>query len=587
VFGGGCTVATTGVGNGADGGPGPSYTTTDGGTSPQGGSDGGTIGPLPGDGGCIPQSCSSVGATCGPIGDGCGGQLNCGECGGSDTCGGGGTPSVCGTGVTCQPTTCARAAANCGPVADGCGGVLMCGSCEAGTSCGGDGYPSLCSGTSAACQNLCLQQVTCPNSGKTTVSGVVYAPTPSTFLPSGGTADPIYNVTVYIPNAPVAAFADTVTCDQCGTPVSGNPLVITTTNAKGEFTLTNAPVGSNIPLVIQIGRWRREVVIPTVSACVDNPVSADLTRFPRTHQEGNIPHIAMVTGSADPLECVLRKIGIADAEFGDPGGTNGHRVDLYVNNGAGYDSSTPSMGTLTGNPTKLNSYDMVVFACAGQQIDQTTTAQQNVINYANAGGRVFATHYSYVWFYNISPWSGTAVWDNPIDNMNDSSGSISATVDQSFSRGVAFAQWLLNVGASTTLGNIGIEQVRNNFSAVNAPSQRWLYDSQQPLHYTFNTPVGAADGMQCGRALFSDFHVSQNGNGTGGGGITTCTNSSQCSGGTCIAGICLGGGGIGGGGMFPSECDTNPMDAQEKALEFMMFDLASCVQNGGFVIGGQ
>jgi len=38
--------------------------------------------------------------------------------------------------------------------------------------------------------------------------------------------------------------------------------------------------------------------------------------------------MAMVTGDADSLECVLRKMGIADTEFTDPAG--GGRVQFYL-----------------------------------------------------------------------------------------------------------------------------------------------------------------------------------------------------------------------------------------------------------------
>jgi hypothetical protein len=47
---------------------------------------------------CVPTTCAALGFTCGPAGDQCGGQLNCGSCAGSETCGGGGQPSVCGGG---------------------------------------------------------------------------------------------------------------------------------------------------------------------------------------------------------------------------------------------------------------------------------------------------------------------------------------------------------------------------------------------------------------------------------------------------------------------------------------------------------
>src|SRR5690349_8106931 len=58
---------------------------------------------------CSLQSCASVGATCGPIGDGCGGTIDCGTCTAPDTCGGGGTLFTCGGGsgsTTCMPKSC-------------------------------------------------------------------------------------------------------------------------------------------------------------------------------------------------------------------------------------------------------------------------------------------------------------------------------------------------------------------------------------------------------------------------------------------------------------------------------------------------
>jgi hypothetical protein len=45
-------------------------------------------------GACTPRTCAAQGIACGPAGDGCGGQLNCGTCA-TGTCGGGGF-SKCG-----------------------------------------------------------------------------------------------------------------------------------------------------------------------------------------------------------------------------------------------------------------------------------------------------------------------------------------------------------------------------------------------------------------------------------------------------------------------------------------------------------
>ncbi len=69
------------------------------------------------------------------------------------------------------------------------------------------------------------------------------------------------------------------------------------------------------------------------------------------------------------------------------------------------------------------------------------------------------------------------------------------------------------------------------------------------LHFTFDTPVNVAS--QCGHAIFSDFHVT-NSNATNGFNFTSANDRA-------------------------SECGTVPMTPQEKILEYMIWDLASCV----------
>ncbi|MEI8257151.1 MAG: hypothetical protein WCJ30_15870, partial [Deltaproteobacteria bacterium] len=306
---------------------------------------------------CVPRTCTGAGLNCGPIGDGCGGALNCGACTAPDTCGGGGVASMCGhaaagtdAGVSiCVPRTCASVGVNCGPLGDGCGGLLNCGTCAAPSSCGGGGVASVCGGTTggSTCTGLCLRQVSC-DAGSTTVTGTVVAPTP----PAYGTPDPIYSALVYVPNAPVLPFTRGVTCDRCGTEVTGTPLVSATTGPDGRFTLTNMPTGTNIPLVIQIGRWRRQVVIPNVPACATTALPTTLTRLPRNHTEGDIPLMAMVTGNVDTLECVLRKIGIDDAEFTTPASPG--RVQFYRANGASGGAATPAASVLTASAATIS-----------------------------------------------------------------------------------------------------------------------------------------------------------------------------------------------------------------------------------------
>ncbi|HEX4461527.1 MAG TPA: hypothetical protein VIA18_26285, partial [Polyangia bacterium] len=340
-----------------------------------------------------------------------------------------------------------------------------------------------------------------------------------------------------------------VSCGSCASEVSGNPLVSYTTGVDGKFTITNAPVGTNIPLVIQLGRWRRQIVIPTVTACVNTALTADQTRLPRNKSEGDIPHIAIVTGDADPIECVLPKIGIDAAEFTLPSAAG--RVHIYQNNGSWLGNKTPNQAALVGTQATLDQYDMVIFDCIGEDDGISTANQTNVLNYTNAGGRVFASHYAYDWLYNFSPFSTTATWSVDPSSTN-SEDSQTATVLQATQLGKDFATWLQNVAASTTLGSILVNATRKDVTAVAASSVEWMSASKPgntayPLEYTFDTPVGSPAASQCGRVNFSDFHVYSQ--------VTTTEDV-----------------------MFPGVCGAAaPMSAQEKVLEFLLFNLSSCI----------
>src|SRR6202012_2117897 len=160
---------------------------------------------------------------------------------------------------------------------------------------------------------------------------------------------------------PVAAFPAGVGCDNCSVPASGSPLISTITDADGRFVLHNAPVGTNIPLVMQIGRWRRQIRVSTVTACTDTPLSASLSRLPRSKIEGDIPLTAVVTGADDATECLLRDIGVADSEFTNPNGTG--RIQLYTGSsaaGAVIDLATPDESQLFDGSSRTNQRHAVV-----------------------------------------------------------------------------------------------------------------------------------------------------------------------------------------------------------------------------------
>ena len=514
--------------------------------------------------GCVPLTCNAANGFqyCGALGDGCGGTLNC-TCT-TGTCGGGGIPGVCGS-TTCPTLLACKPAGGgqyCGTIGNGCGGIEDCGACPAGAVCPANG---VCPGsTSTACQNLQCQIQTCTPTTKTSISGVVYDPAGKI---------PLYNALVYIPNAPLDPVPEGVSCDKCSVTLSGFPVATALTDANGHFTLANVPSGSNIPLVIQVGKWRRQVTIPTVTACVDNPVAAGLTHLPRDQSEGHIPKIAVTTGAADALECLLRRIGLSDAEFTTDGGTG--RVDLYAGGGgtnsfmAGGAPFAPATA-LWSNPTKLAGYDVLVMSCEGSTSAYAAmkpqTSVDNVANYANGGGRLFVSHLHFYWLQHRIDFNSTAAY---IGNLTapgaTSATAIDLTVNQTFPKGAAFAQWLAGpaVMASTTLGTLSAAGLEHSVIGIVPPTTEWIYlpsnTRDTPLmrrseqYLSFNTPVGTAPDLQCGRVVFTDIHIQQSLNGAGGDDSDP-------------------------GKPFPMGCKTNLSTPQLKALEFLFFDLSACVQ---------
>ena len=388
------------------------------------------------------------------------------------------------------------------------------------------------------CVGLKCQQVACGGGITTTVSGTVYAP--------NGTL-PLYNVIVYVPNAALDPIKNGAVCDQCGAQVSGSPVVTTLTDSKGNFKLKDVPVGSNIPLVIQVGKWRKKFVLPNVAQCTNTPVSNGVLKFPAkiTNADESMPKIAMVTGGCDPLACILAKIGIDTTEFVDTSNTTKH-VTWYNGIGGSSPGSPQMAPALWGSLTEMKKFDMVINSCECSENNQEKTTPLLLQQYADQGGRVFGSHYHYTWQRNLIPaWQQTAAW------TVFGSTTTPDLVDMSFPKGKALAEWLVAVQASTVLGQIPLSVKTYNVADVNKPTTRWIMASGGPpttTHYlSFNTPVGQMPDKQCGKVVYAGLHVSSS---SGSVGPT-----------------------------FPASCTMNGLSPDEKALVFLLFDLSSCIQD--------
>jgi hypothetical protein len=472
-----------------------------------------------------------------------------------------------------------------GVMATGSGGAIYTG-VGGSTGTGGAIQPAMC--TNLECQQSTCRnvggscKVTCPAGQRTTVSGIITDPAGKI---------PLYNITVFVPNAALDDINDGPSCDPCdpatGTSnLSGKPVTIAKTDETGTFhlgltsSLGDVPAGMNIPLVIQVGKWRRPVTIPNVTACMDNPIAdKDLLRLPRNKTEGHIPKFALTTGQSDAMECLLRKIGIDDTEFSTEAGTG--RVNLYqggdgaasfaptLNAGASFTPASPWWDSLDN----LKKYDIILHSCEGGYgsygVDnmgavmepmsaKSMQARQALQDYADLGGRVFASHWHAYWFER-----GTPAFMS-VGTFNHRAGlgaSYDATIDQTFDTGASLAKWMMGpmVMGSTTLGIVNIMQDAStrmiDMAAGGNISQRWIYAStlvpQSVQFLSATTPIPTAAMPKpnaCGRAVISDLHVSA--------GKTGDVPKMP----------------------FPTGCITTDLSPREKVLEFMLFDIASCVR---------
>ena len=444
-----------------------------------------------------------------------------------------------------------------------------------GGSFGGGSGSGGSTGGSVACPSGLQCNVSCAGGTTTSISGRVYDPAGN---------DPLYDVAVYVPAVPLVPLPRGVPTGadacSCAALFKSGAVVSTVTGVDGAFKLTNAPVGSNVPLVLQVGKWRRLVKID-VTACQDNAQPDKSLELPSTVASGdtddNMPDIAVSTGSADSLECLMHRIGLPLTEFVGGAGGSGH-VHVFAGGNAGglggqpespaWSGAPPAHTSLWDSQAHMMPYDIALLSCEG---GETYAANPSVLEqYLDAGGRAFASHFHYAWFSgplesgqsysapadwgsNLATWSGTGAGIGLQAN-----GRIVQTLNgstNSFVKGAALFDWLGLQGALGVNGAPSMELpiLQPRYDAVvgpgNKPSQAWIQDDASPhtMYFSFDTPVNQPpqpDGGPpdyCGRAVFSDLHVS---------------GDTKDPGGTCNDGL---------------------LSPQEKALEFMLFDLSSCV----------
>ena len=171
-----------------------------------------------------------------------------------------------------------------------------------------------------------------------------------------------------------------------------------------------------------------------------------------------------------------------------------------------------------------------------------------VTDYLAAGGRVFTTDFMYTW-YKYSP--DAALKSAATIPGGAPLGGFTVTLDTTFPKGKALADWMKFVDPSVAYGAVPCDTVFANYSATDKTKvQTWgsspgfFPAAAGPRFMTINMPVGKPVESQCGKAVHLDAHVN-------------ATDKVDAT--------------------YPAGCVAKIKPAEE-AFAFFFFDLSSCIQ---------
>lgn len=385
-------------------------------------------------------------------------------------------------------------------------------------------------GATAATSSTCAVCIgsTCTDTSKVTATlrGVLLDP---------AGRNPIPNALVYVPRTSVASFADGLACDTCDSLVSGSPVTWAKTISSGYFDLAGIPSETNFTLVVQLGRWRRQFTVGpipsgqtrwvescdnaqarvalSVDAAEPSPPADPLKRLrlPATQRrctaatctgEGDIPKMAVLLGEADPLQCTLRRIGIADSEFTSQAG-NG-RVQLFNGTGMrapggsdGFGGNGLLLSSGAAGSARLSDYSMLIAPCNGEhdEVDgvpyvsspyssgpsynswpdpTANDAERDAVRrFVDAGGRLIATHWMSMDFVHLNYFPPARA------NFSLSGGAVALVAPYDNSTDVGFSNAVASYAATKSPGFLWQYQPTN------------AYNLSAPVLYLYGSNVNA------------------------------------------------------------------------------------------------
>ena len=246
---------------------------------------------------------------------------------------------------------------------------------------------------------------TCPGGGGTTVTGTVYDP--------GGEESALQHCRVH-PELAAAAITPGATCYSCSASTRATPSPPRLRTPTAAFLIHDVPDGPNIPLVLQVGKWRRQFTLPNVRrACEDNPQPdgdaqlaerttrrrhsqyRDLDRGRRLARVPISPHRASTRASTGAAPTAVRAASISSKARAARPTRETRRV---TNAAANTVLPGPRSRTLDVRHRHSSVANGLAATRRGQRTAHSRTPAPGAIRLRANGGRVFASHFHYAWF---------------------------------------------------------------------------------------------------------------------------------------------------------------------------------------------
>jgi hypothetical protein len=250
-------------------------------------------------------------------------------------------------------------------------------------------------------------------------------------------------------------------------------------------------------------------------------------------------------------------MGIDASEFDAPGGPG--RVHLYRGVGgssfagivAGDCSGTSC--PLWDSPASLDAYDLLLLGCEGDANLQTKSAAafQSMHDWLLKGGTLFGVHSQDAWLsHGPADLQSLATWVD--GGASGAPGPF--RINAVFPRALTLRQWGTATGVVDADGGIALApgDVATSVSAVTGPAVAWIFD-ESTAQLDGSTPAGNVKALSialpypidggpvpqaCGRATLTDIHP---------GGAAVISS-------------------------VPSGCPAGGLSAEEKVLEFLLFN---------------